>query len=318
LANRLGFIITQPDKAKFHQLIKINTIKNILSYIVLVLFIISFLSCCEKEGSEINNDPDFSIIFSDEITIFEKDILFYDSSTHILFLKKELNLEEFEDGFTVMVDNDTIYQGIIYPSALSAPSPQPLFVSDHSLYGNDIIHIGCSIDSFDFRNDQRIINALEISDLLHHGLKCSIDSINVQSFDDYSKVICTIKIKNNDNINYYILDPQKMGELDFNYYTGGLIFKNNETKISSFLRWSISNPEWSILTMDDFSILKSNKEVSYTFKSSDYYRMDKGIYEARFSFCGTKHNSSEFSLDQKDGRIWVGCVPSVLDNIIVE
>jgi hypothetical protein len=301
-------------------LIKINAIKNIWTYTIILLFIGSFLICCEKEGSEINNDPDFSIIFSDGITIFEKDILFYDSSTHILFLKEELNLKEKElgAGFTVIVDNDTIYQGIIYPSVLSAPPPQPLFIEDYSLYGNDIIHIGCQIDSFDFRNDQRIINALDKSNLLHNGLKCSIDSISIYSFDDYSKVICTITIKNNDNINYYILDPEKMGELDFNYYTGGLSFINNKTGARSSLRWSVSNPDWSNLTMDDLSILKSNKEVSYTFQSSDYYKMDKGLYEARYSFCGTKHNTPKFNLNQKDGRIWVGRVPSVLENVIVE
>lgn len=291
--------------------------KNIWTYLIIGLFIISFLICCEKEDNELNNNSDFAIVFTDGTTISERDMLFYDSSTHILFLKEELNLDQLSSGFTAIVDNDTIYQGIIYPSVLSKP-PLQIFITDHSLYGNDIIQIECYIDSLDYRNDQRIINALEKSNLLHYGLKCTIDSIYVTTFDDYSMVFCTITLKNNDNINYYIIDPEKMGELDFNCYTGGLLFNNIETKVSSFLRWSIPNADWDNLTLDDFSILRSGKEVSYTFESSDYYKMDKGVYKATFSFCGTKHNTTKFELNQKDGRIWVGSVLSEINNIIVE
>jgi len=288
--------------------------------IVLILGLIFglYLISCESESDTNLNDSEFKVEFSDGTLITENDLLFYDSSTHLLFLKWDFDFNQSISGFNVLVNNDKIYQGIIHSCALSSPPPSPFFITDCFLYGNDIIEIGCYTESNDLRNDHRIINALKNSNILHNGLSCHIDTIKVNSFDNYSEVTCTITIKNNDNIDYYILDPEKMGELDFNYFTGGLFFQNIDTKVSSFLRWTISNPDFAYLTMDDFSTLKSGKEVTYTFESSDYYKMDKGIYKARFSFCGTKHNTSKFNLNQKDGRIWVGSVPSLLDNIIVE
>jgi len=310
--------MTQPPKQKYHLLIKNIAMKTLKIILTLGIIFSLFLYSCESDNDTNLNDSKFKVEFSDGNVITENDLLFYDSSTHFLFLKKDFDFNQSISGFYVFVDNDTIYQGIIHSCVLSTPPLSPFFITDCFHYGNDIIEIGCYTESNDLRNDQRIINALENSGLLHHGLSCNINSIKVNSFNDFSEVICKITLKNNDNINYYILDPEKMGELDFNYFTGGLLFQNIETKVRSFLRWSISNPNFGNLTLNDFSILKSDSGVTYTFKSSDYYKMDKGIYKARFSFCGTKGNTSKFNLNQKDGRIWVGSVPSLLDNIIVE
>ena len=294
------------------------TMKNNKTKLITGLFLSIILISCQKDNDEIDKDiSGFSIEFSEGTTITEKDILYYDISTHILYLKEKLTLKQGASLFNVLVDSVVIYQGVIHPSVLSTPPSQPIFISDNSMYGNDIIQIGCYDGLSDKRSDQRIINALENSNLLHYGLKCTIDSINVTSYEDYSKVTCTITIKNNDQFNYYILDLTKMGDLKFNYYTGGLTFKNIETKISSFLRWSIPC-DWSNLSLEDLSLLKSGEQINYTFESSDYYKMDTGTYEANYSFCGTRHNTSNFELNQKDGRIWVGRIPYSFNNIIVD
>lgn len=290
-----------------------------LNFILTFGFIFSLLlSSCESENDSNLNDSKFRLEFSDGSEITENDILFYDSSTHFLFLKKDLEFNQSISGFSVLVDNDTIYTGIMHSCMLSTPPLSPFYITDCFHYGNGILEIGFYADSIDLRNDQRIINALKNGNLLRNGLSCSIDSIKVNSFDNFSEVTCKIIITNNDKINYYILDPSKMGELDFNYYTGGLSFQNIDTKVSSFLRWSISNPDFGNLTMNDFSVLLSNSEVSYTFKSSDYYKMDNGFYNAIFRFCGTKHNTNEFDLEQDNGRIWVGDAISKIDSILVE
>ena len=289
---------------------------SIISILELILSL--FLISCDPESNINRSDSEFKVEFSDGTLITEDNLLFYDSSTYLLFLKRDFDFNQTMSGFNVLVDNDTIYQGIIYSCALSAPPSSPYYILDCFLYDYDIIEIGCYGESNDLRNDQRIISALKNSNLLINGITCRIDSIKVNSFDDYSKVTCTITIKNNDNINYYIIDPKKMGELDFNYYTGGLSFQNIDTKVNSFLRWSISNPDFGNITINDFSILKGGSEVTYTFKSSDYYKMDKGIYKVQFRFCGTKENTSEFDLNQKDGRIWVGDVKACIDSILVE
>jgi hypothetical protein len=70
--------------------------------------------------------------------------------------------------------------------------------------------------------------------------------------------------------------------------------------------------------MEDFSLLKKNSKKTYTFQASDYYKMEAGIYSAKFQFCGTKHHTPDFTLNQEEGRIWIGTIISTIDNIIVE
>jgi hypothetical protein len=297
------------------------------SNIVLILGLIFglYLISCESEKDTNLDDSEFIIEFSDSTLIIENDLLFYDSSTHILFLKQGFDLNQSISGFNVLVDNDKIYAGIIYSCHLSNPPPSPFFIGDCLFYanggGNDIVEMGyypINPSSIDLRNDPRIINALKNSNLLHNGLTCQIDSINVNSFDNYSEVTCTITIKNNDNINYYILDPEKMGEQNFSYFIGGLYFRRIDNQADASLRWLNSNSDWADLTINDFSVLENDSEVTYTFKSSDYNKMDKGIYKVRFNFCGTKHETSKFDLNQDNGRIWVGIVESSNDSILVE
>jgi len=284
-----------------------------ISELIISLFLIS----CDPESNTNRSDSEFKVEFSDSTLITEDNLLFYDSSTYLLFLKRDFEFNQSMSGFNVFVDNDTIYQGIIYPCVLSAPPPSPYYILDCFIYGYDIIEIGCYGESNDLRNDQRIISALKNSNLLLNGITCRIDSIKVNSFSDYSEVTCTIIIKNNDTINYYILDPQKMGELEFNYFTGGISFQNIETRERWFLRWSVP-ADWDNITINDFSVLEGNSELTYTFKSSDYHKIGKGIYKAQFRFCGTEHETPEFDLNQENGRIWVGDAAAVMDSILVE
>ena len=291
------------------------------SSLIMVLAVIfsglALISCEPLNDTNVKNSG-FRIEFSDGTVLGGNDILFYDSSAHLLFLKKDLEFKQGVTGFDLLVNNDTIYNGTIFPCYLSSRPLTHYSISDCFFYGKNIIEFNCYPDTNDLRNDPRIINSLLESGLLHRGLSCSIDTIKVNSFDNYSAVECSITIKNNDNISYYILDPAKMGELDFNCYTGGLSFLNINTKVGAFLRWSVPNPDWANLTMNDFSILKGGSEVKYTFNSSDYYKMEKGVYNAQFRFCGLEHNVSDFNLSQKDGRIWIGELNNTMDNIIVK
>ncbi len=299
--------------------------KTLNIVLVLGLVFTLYLISCESENDTNLNDPEFKIEFSDSTFITENDMLFYDSLTHLLFLKQGFNLSQSISGFNVLVGNDIIYQGIIYSCHHSNPPPSPFIIGDCLFYanggGNDIVEMGYykdSEDSKDLRNDPRIINALKNSNLLHNGLSCQIDNIIVNAFENYSEVTCTITIKNNDNINYYILDPKRMGEENFSYFTGGLYLRRTDNQADASLRWLNPYSDWDELTINDFSLLASDSEITYTFKSSDYPKINKGIYKVRFSFCGTKHETSEFDLNQDNGRIWVGEVKSSINGILVE
>ena len=58
--------------------------------IVLILGLIFglYLISCESESDTNLNDSEFKVEFSDSTLITENDLLYYDSSTHLLFLKR--------------------------------------------------------------------------------------------------------------------------------------------------------------------------------------------------------------------------------------
>ena len=300
--------------------------KSVISFFIIGLLINLFFNSCDSDEDTISINSGFSIEFSDGTIIYEKDIFFYDSSTCILFLKDDIyfSYRENESGhiltneFTVFVDDDTIYQGIMYPYdyAMAAGPSMPFYIyRDINNFDNSILQIQFLGYSNDFRNDPRIIMALEKSNLLNHGISFTIDSVNVIPNDNFSyKVSCVITIKNHDLINYYVLDPKKMGESYFSYYNGGLIFYNKETDYSYYLE-GIYHSEWGSITIDDFSILKGGSEITYAFSSTDYRQIYSGLYKCSFSL---KYKGSNFNLDRGDSRIWIGEVYSSVDNIVVE
>ncbi len=309
--------MTQPIIREYHQLIKIFAMRNFNMILTFGLVLILLLPSCEKEN-ELNLNNEFKIEFNDGKTITENNILFYDHSTHLIYLKSDLELNQNITDFNVSIAEDTIYNGIIFSCNISSMPPSSYFIVDCFQYGNDILEVGYYGGSNDLRNDPRIIDAFENSNLLRNGISCKIDEVEIKSFENHSQVICTITIQNNDNINYYILDPEKTGDLDFNYFTGGLTLQNMDTKLTHPLRWSVHSGTWSNITKDDMSILKKNSKVTYTFQSSDYHKMETGKYSARFLFCGTKHCTPNINLNQKDGRIWVGQMNSNIENIMVD
>lgn len=306
--------MAQPITQKYHQLIKTFVMRNFNVILTFGLLFILLLTSCENLN-ELNLNDGFKIKFNDGKILTEKDILFYDCSTHLIYLKGDLELNKNISDFNVSIAEDTIYHGVIYSCILSSPPPSPYFISDCFLYGHNILALGYCGESNDLRNDSRIIDAFDNSNLLRNGISCKIDKVEIQSFESHSQVTCTITIQNNDNINYYILDQKKMGDLDFNYFTGGITLQNMDTKLTHPLRWSIQSGTWSNITMDDLSLLEKGSKTTYTFKSSDYYKMELGKYSARFRFCGTEHCTTDFNLNQNDGRVWVGQMTSSIENI---
>jgi len=114
------------------------------------------------------------------------------------------------------------------------------------------------------------------------------------------------------------LTPKKWVTFDFNYFTGGLTLQNIDTRLTYPLRWSVQSGTWSNINLDDLSLLKKGSKATYTFQSSDYYKMEPGKYSVRFRFCGTEYCTPNINLNQKYGRVWVGHMLSYIDNILIE
>jgi hypothetical protein len=308
-----------------HLLKRYLTVKKIVSFFIFGLLISYLQISCDSEKETKRNIPGFSIEVSDGKIIRENDILFYDSSTCILFLKENLSLiigpAESPYNFTkfsVFVNEDKIYEGIFYPNMFEAASPGP-FISSKTYpdFNSNILEIK---QQKDIANDYRIIESLNYSNLLQHGISLTIDSVKISSYQD-STLLCSFTVKNNDFINYYIPDPVKMGVSNFNNYTGGgLRLKNKETG-DYYYHSNIDNltSDWAILTMEDLSILESKSKITFTYKSSYYPKIVKGLYKGDL-----RYNSMNYflpvtlNLDQENGRVWVGSIFSNIDNIIFE
>jgi len=96
-----------------------------LGFIICLIHMVS----CESENDTIEKSG-FNIEISDGTIITEDDILYYDSTSCIFFLKNPLYIsyKESESGnllenwFTVLVNGDTIYKGLIYPYEVDCPT----------------------------------------------------------------------------------------------------------------------------------------------------------------------------------------------------
>ncbi len=297
-----------------------------ISFIINLGFLIGLISLFSCE-SEINEDDKsgFYIEISDGTIITEDDLLYYDSSSCILFLKDliYLSYKESESGnllenwFTVFVNGDTIYQGAIYPydymTSAGPPLPFIIYRDIHDL-DRSVLEIRFAGFSNDLRNDSRIINALKNSGLLFSGITFTIDSVEVFDFFPYDSVRCVISVYNPDPINYYILDPQKMGETYYSLYNGGLVFTRHETGYETGFE-GIYHSEYGTITEEDFSLLKANSSLSFAFSSTTYFISFSGIYKCTFNL---RYRGSNIDLNQPDGRIWIGNVSSSIDNIVIE
>jgi len=220
-------------------------IKSLSELSILVIAITMFVISCKSDNNPLSADPEFSLKFENGIIINEKDIVFYDSSSCNLLLKNKIQFNYMAKGisgyeflkFSVHVDNDTVYQGIVIPAFTAGVPETPYIESDLYLdFDSDIIPLRYYrqfTSPEDKRNDPRIISAFERSDLLKHGISCKVDSI-YKSSDNDSSVVCVFTMENHDDINYYLPDPNKMGYLNFSSCVMGLnlINKNTSEQIS--------------------------------------------------------------------------------------
>lgn len=292
---------------------KIIAMRNFNMILAFGLVFILLLASCKKDSDIEFNEPAFKLEFMSGAVITENDLLYYDASSHLFHLKSEPDKNSLSD-FSVMIYGDTIYQGKIISSFSSAFPNYPYYISDGFFQGADLIMIGTTIGSGDLRNDERILDLLRSRNKLRMGLSCWFQNISVTHFCEHrSTVNWEITIKNNDQVDYYILDPQKMGEQDFLTYTSGypLFVGSPAIKI-----WTGNNPDYYNVDIGSFSILPKNEKVTYSF-SVDYHRIETGNYKVLSHFQGLR-DREKLNITQKSGDIWVGALMFEDNNIAVQ
>ena len=182
--------------------------KHLIFGLTLSLFFIS----CENESE---SDTGFLMKFSNGIIVNQDDVVFYDSSECIFLIKDTLSFKysmgdppevEYVD-FSISIDNNLIYQGVVYPEGVCMVSPNPTYIASYTYddFNSNILHVKYQEyfrDSLysDIRNDNRIISFFDRNNKLRKGITITLDGICLSSYND-SSIICTITIKNHDNLN---------------------------------------------------------------------------------------------------------------------
>jgi len=232
-----------------------------MKYQVFILSLLLFYGCLEKTDlvSVGDDENDFGIYFLNDALltahqaiemdihsldlkndpwISNNDIEFYDFSTHCIYLKNDKsyffdnyggNFYQFNPTivgrpFVVIAGTERCYVGALHSGLLSmAPAFPYIDESDVSFFPEDVIHISRAwIDNeADTRSHLKVEEVLIERNLFHAGLEIELKSFGLIDNSDTATVDYTIKIKNNDRDDIYIIDPEKMGSERFHYYTNG-------------------------------------------------------------------------------------------------
>ncbi|MGW8315164.1 MAG: hypothetical protein ACWGNV_06155 [Bacteroidales bacterium] len=289
--------------------------------LLLVLFGLSGMAC-ERDDPHARMWPageltdGFCIAFGDSVFLNHEDIEYYDFSTHMVYLKEPLSLleDQFNSeianmSFTVYALEEPVYTGSLWPAWYSSIPGGP-FIQWPSFYPAYLIRIEYMSMVFstrpdtlsDPRDNPNITEALEKYGQFRNGLSLTIDEISIQRPE---KVSFSFSVINGDDVNYYILSPDKMGTGLFHYYTNGLFLYNQETGWLTPQEEVISPEPWDSWDLNWLDLLKAHSSRSYTITYQDFDDIPPGTYDTYFRFPGLYHAAQkEIGLSQ--GRIWLG------------
>jgi len=296
---------------------------------------------CERNPSSPNNNNPFSIhllknfsfTISDiietdiddleiknEAWIETEDIDFYDYSTHCIYLKnnknvyfrEELGISMNNQPFLVILNSKRHYIGSFHGGALAIAPTHP-YIDELSInfFPSDVLYIAPSwnSDSVDVRNNMYIRENLENLDKLHEGLTLTITEIQIVDNSDTSTVKYKYIIKNNDQDDLLVIDPQKMGSDLFHYYTNGINFSGEGIIIGSKYK-TVSAPDpFDSWELDWFTKIQAGHKMERTVTLKGYPKIPKGQYNCLFRFANPTNIEKE-SRYKDDARIWIGYIKS--------
>lgn len=287
----------------------------------LILIGITAISC-ERDDPWLREWPagtltdGFCIAFGDSILLNHEEIEYYDISSHMIYLKEPLGLLEEQDisdvanmPFTVYAQKKPAYTGSLWPSWHSSIPSGP-FIWWPSFYPAYVIHIEYPSIFFttvpdtlsDPRYTQQVLDALEEYGQYRQGLSVSLEKLEVSSSGTVS---FSYSVTNKDEVNYYVLSPDKMGSGTFHYFTNGLSLHNQEAGWLMNHEEVISPDPWKSWDQDWMDLLKGHSTLHYTIVYDQFDEIPPGEYNTFFRFPGLSHVDQD-DIDLSQGRIWLG------------
>lgn len=321
-----------------------------MKYIILILSLTIIFGCSKNSDPvSVNNEESyFGIYFLKDTSITEQetakmdinsldlnndpwlshnDIEFYDFSTHCIYLKKDKSCFFENYGgkfyqfspvlisrpFVIVSGNERCYVGALHSGLLSmAPAGPYMNELDVGYFPADVMHISRAwSDDEDIRSNPKIEEVLIEQDLFHAGLEIELTSFQLVDNSDTSTVEYSIKIKNNDQDNLYIIDPAKMGSELFHYYTNGPHLWDYSKPLYLYSQFKeVDSPEpYDSWNFEWFTLVKSNQSIERTILLKGYPHIPNGNYVGYINFSNPTNISKE-NRYVAGGRILIGPIRS--------
>ncbi|MGE5365429.1 MAG: hypothetical protein ACM3SM_14955 [Bacteroidota bacterium] len=315
----------------------------------LIVFLIAlFLSGCSKESNNpvtpvADGDIKFGIyflkdsslkikyLFQKDLSTFElqpdawisdKDIEFYDWSSHLIYLKKskssffpsvngQLSIPDSWDfkPFVLASKDKKFLAGYFQPIWTNEmwPFANMLDFDLEHYYPDDIVYLDWPFfPAEDRRQNEEMKAYLKSINLLHEGIKLTIDSLFITNNSDTATIRYNYTVRNMDSDNLYVLDPDKMGTNLYHYFTNGVVFYNDNEKILYESRYKTLQPDpFDSYDSKWFTKIESGKTISRSVVLKGYPHLPSGLYYFKLNF-GSPINISRQNRQLSDGRYWIG------------
>jgi len=254
----------------------------------------------------------------------------YDWSSHCIYLKRHVPVPRRQillsgTPFVVIADGQRCYLGALW-SLISSRGPEgnvPMI--DHDSENLVEISIGGwrrpGERPTDPRLDARVMKALRQKGQLHAGLDCSLDKVRVEHQGDRWSVVYTYTLRNKDEDDLYVLDPERINPVFFHDFQNGV----SGCDVDDGARFLWPNPRkigpqptpWGKVDVAWLSRMKKGEAMTRTVVMSDMPRIVSGKYECHFRFSSPGFGTSwgpakNEELRRPDGRIWLGRISATL------
>lgn len=273
---------------------------------------------CETEKDPVDEplDPSlhltdgFCLVRNNRVVLNHYDIDYYDYSAHLIYLKNpaafEAHFTDYGSTATVYADSSKIYDLHYYANIASYIVEGPVIMVDQILYPDYTVAIQNYWSSEqaakegDPRQDPRIREALEKYDQFRHGLQCKITSVQQSA---PGEVELKLELWNEDSLNYYYWDPEKLGMERYHYVTNGLSLVD---EYGQRYRDHIQSLSWDGAASDWLSLLERDSSVALTLNYEVFDTLSPGTYDAFFKFPAMRYDIALEDLELDKGRIWMG------------
>ena len=209
--------------------------------------------------------------------------------------------------FAATVGREICYLGSLWlPESSFSPQGNAV-ISSLQWYGADIVHIepGWLRKAEDARDDPRILDALVRYGQYAGGLECSLDEVVLSQSE--GSIAYTFTVRNADRDALYVLDPEKLPEGSFHWFTNGITLSGGHSTFSSSHRAADPSSSGNPMHVDPewFTLLRRGDSMKRTLALGGYPAISPGSYQCSFGF------PSPMKVPREDrrlsgGRIWLG------------